>query len=420
MDAQYLKKNVNEALSEALSSLVAVQPEDSVEYIGNFLLQYVERKNTAVEQLAIEAKIETMAVADAARLEEAEAVAIQKQFEIDNHKNKLTNFIDGFGAFATSKQDAMNKVTNFVADYMEVPACYVGVVRKNGETECVHYYGANSTQRHILGQKLPKPVDEGEETAPRQGVVFNAFKLPEVPEEEPVELAEGEEPPPPKPAPTVQPLVIDNVMRDPNVKFFGIPKIGSFLAIPLSYQSVDHEAGCNPDAPEPNKIKCDMVLCIDTMGKYKEMKPADVEIASEVGKALAVAFENIENSMFTKHQNFLAEYKEANSNVTSGAAKIADAETAAIAVVTGALPEGSSEGLKAWKEAEASLKAWTEAVVESNMFCDAIASLSGHLLPCPPAVNNLFYAVALTCGVASSDIKDICGDITWEAIRVVS
>ena len=60
MDAQYLKKNVNSALSEALSSLVSVQPEDSVEYIGNFLLQYVERQNAAVEQLAIEAKIETM------------------------------------------------------------------------------------------------------------------------------------------------------------------------------------------------------------------------------------------------------------------------------------------------------------------------------------------------------------------------
>ena len=259
MDAQYLKKNVNSALSEALSSLVSVQPEDSVEYIGNFLLQYVERQNAAVEQLAIEAKIETMAVADATRIEEAEAAAVQKGFDIENHQTKLTNFIDGFGAFATSKQDAMNKVTNFVAEYMEVPACYVGVVRKNGETECLHYYGANSGQEHILGKKLPKPIDEGEETAPRQGIAFNAFKLPEVVEEEPVELAEGEEPPPPKPAPTVQPLVIDNVMRDPNIKFFGIPKIGSFVAIPLSYQSVDHEAGCTQVYLNP--IKSHVIWC---------------------------------------------------------------------------------------------------------------------------------------------------------------
>ena len=206
-------------------------------------------------------------------------------------------------------------------------------------------------------------------------------------------------------------------MRDPNIKFFGIPKIGSFVAIPLSYQSVDHEAGCTPGVSESNKITCNMVFCIDTMGKYKELKPADVDMASQIGKALAIAFENIEIGMFTKHLNFLNEYKESNDSVTTATAKIADSETAAI---TSSLPEGSSEGLKAWKESEASLNAWTESIGENKMLVDAIASLTGHLLPCTPAVNNLFYAIALTSGVASSDIKDICGDITWEAIRVVS
>lgn len=44
MDAQYLKKNVNDALAEALTSMAVALPDDGVEYVGNYLLQYVERR----------------------------------------------------------------------------------------------------------------------------------------------------------------------------------------------------------------------------------------------------------------------------------------------------------------------------------------------------------------------------------------
>lgn len=44
MDAQYLKKNVNEALIEALASMAIVMPEDGIEYIGKYLIQYVQRQ----------------------------------------------------------------------------------------------------------------------------------------------------------------------------------------------------------------------------------------------------------------------------------------------------------------------------------------------------------------------------------------
>ena len=44
MDAQYLKLNVNDAVVEALTSMAVSQPEDGVEYLGRYLLQYVERR----------------------------------------------------------------------------------------------------------------------------------------------------------------------------------------------------------------------------------------------------------------------------------------------------------------------------------------------------------------------------------------
>lgn len=44
MDAQYLKKNVNEALIEALASMAITMPDDGIEYIGKYLIKYVERQ----------------------------------------------------------------------------------------------------------------------------------------------------------------------------------------------------------------------------------------------------------------------------------------------------------------------------------------------------------------------------------------
>ena len=44
MDAAYLKENVFGALSEALVSMAVELPDDKVEYLGKYLIKYVERK----------------------------------------------------------------------------------------------------------------------------------------------------------------------------------------------------------------------------------------------------------------------------------------------------------------------------------------------------------------------------------------
>mmetsp|Transcript_1104 Transcript_1104/g.1242 ORF Transcript_1104/g.1242 Transcript_1104/m.1242 type:complete len:373 (+) Transcript_1104:116-1234(+) len=44
MDAIYLKNNVYAALTEALTSMAVALPDDKVEYMGRYLLRYVERK----------------------------------------------------------------------------------------------------------------------------------------------------------------------------------------------------------------------------------------------------------------------------------------------------------------------------------------------------------------------------------------
>ena len=44
MDAQYVKNNVNTALVEALTSMAVTQPDDPIEFLGKYLMHWVERK----------------------------------------------------------------------------------------------------------------------------------------------------------------------------------------------------------------------------------------------------------------------------------------------------------------------------------------------------------------------------------------
>lgn len=47
MDASYLNNNVNAALSEAVTSMAVLSPDDPVEFLGQYLLKFVERKIAA-------------------------------------------------------------------------------------------------------------------------------------------------------------------------------------------------------------------------------------------------------------------------------------------------------------------------------------------------------------------------------------
>ena len=49
MDAAFLKESVGEALAAGLAQVSAVNPDDAVDYLGNFLLKYVENKKAELQ-----------------------------------------------------------------------------------------------------------------------------------------------------------------------------------------------------------------------------------------------------------------------------------------------------------------------------------------------------------------------------------
>jgi hypothetical protein len=208
--------------------------------------------------------------------------ATEKATAVEEYNQVLEGFVSSLAGISNSKQEAMDKCTSFLAEYLKVPASYVAVKKITGEVESLNYLSANPGQEHVVGSKVTKQPEDAEEVEPRSGLSFDAFKLPEVPEEEePEELAEGEEPPP-KVVPVPSPLIIDNVMRNERVKFFGVPKLGAFGAVPFSYASIDHDTGCeiktNDDGVPfyaENAVETPLILCIDTIGKYRRLKVRD-------------------------------------------------------------------------------------------------------------------------------------------------
>lgn len=232
---------------------------------------------------------------EATREEDAKAAALKAvEDEKKKREARLVAFMNSLQAEGNNKRDVMDSVSKFLAEYLGLPAVYIAVKRTSGETETLNYYSASPGQSHVVGRKLLKPAEENEEDeggAARQGVSFDAFKLPPQPEEEEEEVGEDEgegaaATKPPKPVPVPQPLVIDNVMRDKRVQFFGIPRLGAYLAVPFAYASCDHasgiieapapvpdEEGNMPPAPaEPfvrNSQPCAFIIAADTQGAYR-------------------------------------------------------------------------------------------------------------------------------------------------------
>jgi hypothetical protein len=208
-----------------------------------------------------------------------ESVEAAAQAKRDEHAQQLTSFLGSVSAMSKNKQEIMDRTTAFLAEYLNVPAAYVAIKRVNGETESLNYVSSNPGQEHVVGNKVIKQPEDAEEPPVRQGLSFDTFKLPEMPEEEEVELEEGQEPPP-KIIPKPSPIHIENVMRDQRIKFFGIPKLGAYTSIPLEYQSVDHENGCSLQVNEEtgesayvqNKVYTQVILAMDTIGKYRRFQ----------------------------------------------------------------------------------------------------------------------------------------------------
>jgi len=447
MDVQYLKRNVNDALTEALTSMVVSTPDDNIEYLGQYLTQFVARKASmaAAEISARQADVE--AEKDVEQENKRLGAEQEVADKVKSRETKLATFCETLAGNFKTKQDCMDACTNFLSTYLEVPNAYLAVNKKTEESETLLYFSTDKNNTTMLGQKLPKAAGGEEEDAPtRQGITFDCFIIPEAPEEEPVEVEEGEEAPPPPPKPTAQPLIVDNCMRETRCKFFGIPKLGSFAAIPLIFDSSDHEGGLQPGpeappaeepaegeeaapaapaAPPPkyvqNFVSLQMALCMDTVGAYRRFTPVDVEVATRVGAALVSALSTMEGREFERHGEYIdGAAANAEKFTTEIPAAVAETEAAAVAAAgeeAAALADGPDKDAQTAQLTAAAVFDATDKAVKDGSVTDSVDGMAGFILPPPTAVTFFVYTLAGMLGLNTATCKDVCGDISWGNMR---
>ena len=262
MDVEYLKQDVAAALEEGLATVVKYQPDDQVEFLGQYLLKYVNNKRaeaqvrpTLVDLIVVQLASPRLthaqaADARAARERTAKAAASRrnaesKQKEIaDAESEKLAGLASDLAAALTAgtetePDDLIQKVVDAVQAFTGATGAYVGE-KDPPETEeeklCVRYIAATADHSDMLGSVL----QEG------SGFTLDAWKLPEKTDEDEDAGDEDGEAKVEKP-PAFTPVDVRNVLLNQSTHFFRRPSPGAFFGVPIRYKSSLYDGSITDD-----------------------------------------------------------------------------------------------------------------------------------------------------------------------------
>lgn len=186
-----------------------------------------------------------------------------------------------------------------------------------------------------------------------------------------------------------------------------------------------------------NPLNLSLFIAVDTIGKYRLLKEAEIKTIEEVGTGLVAAMEKAEDSTFQAYTTFLdGPCATMGAKVGELVAGLPEAEAAALAAVAAELTpapaapsedpeapppepvEPPPEALKVSKETAAVLAAWT-AVVTADPFASILKTLKFCVIPPSQSAANLLYWCGVIVGMDATTLKDVCGDISWDGLRLV-
>uniref|UniRef100_K3WZC9 Uncharacterized protein n=1 Tax=Globisporangium ultimum (strain ATCC 200006 / CBS 805.95 / DAOM BR144) TaxID=431595 RepID=K3WZC9_GLOUD len=289
LDHAYLRTTVAAPLAEAMAQLAILQPEDPVEYLGNYLLKFVEN------ELENQRKQEPLKTDQ----QRGEATATPRH-QGDSNGNSQ----DG----PTSELDkTLNQEKNVQAQLQgeqRVPELFQRFIEwlcasLNAEEayigrKCTDQSGAGIVH-WIASSRTPTSVMIDKFVAEERGVTFDVFKEIEDPAA-PVD-ADGNPLPPSVP----KYLHIENVLREPRMKFFHVPKLGAYLTKGLKFNSFLHPDVFNDANPETPNIKEDwIVVSVDTMGQARSFTQPEIDSFQRSCTIFIQAVEDLERNLYMK------------------------------------------------------------------------------------------------------------------------
>jgi hypothetical protein len=243
MDNEYLKRTVGKALAQGMAEVVARQPGDAIDYLGNFLVKFANTREAEAQAALAAAAAEKEAAVQRDLLTKRKAIADAAAAETAALKTRADNFLASLDTVKDVDAGVFSTALSVIKESTNSRAVYIGervtleetVTNEEGEEtqlQALKYIAATEGSEFMLDELLPM----------NKGVTFEALKEPEPAEDEEEEDPDGDldEERPAKEAPKAG-LLISNTLADSRMHYFTFAKLGSYFAVPIKYQSYLHE-----------------------------------------------------------------------------------------------------------------------------------------------------------------------------------
>lgn len=268
---------VTPVLSMALGELFLSKPQNQLYFLGNWLLNYsksrqnlnIESQNSSNREVLQEQHEKSLKLQqEHERSLKHEADKLRQQEE--DLKSELLQACDVY--------DLLPKLINHIKDSSFAGAGYVGLLEKlkravtDMDDEKAHideeaplalrYITASNNSGFMVGQILKE--EEGQAT-------WSVWK-----EEEEEEPQDDEDQTQVK-KPRLKIAFVEDVVNDPRIKFFDVPKLGSYLAAPVTYASCLFESSFDAGVEDFLDCKKKRIAQEEEKAKYEASKGEEDE-----------------------------------------------------------------------------------------------------------------------------------------------
>lgn len=256
----YLKQDdIGVVLSRALADLYVTKPTNQLHFLGHWLLNHAAAMKNKLGELEKEDLRENLkekylkTIQDQRDMEEKQIIDAEKKKEKDEElQGRIRNDLD--------VDDFLQEVVQYLKDQTGAAAGYIGKLERvkrqitlldnekahidDDAPWVIRYITASKGSEFMIDKTLTE--EEGEAT-------YSIWKEEEEPpaEEELSEEALAERA---KKKDKLKTVCVDDVVNDSRIKFFDVPKLGAYFAVPLTYKSCLFEASF--DAGVEDSIEC--------------------------------------------------------------------------------------------------------------------------------------------------------------------
>ncbi|GMF36452.1 unnamed protein product [Phytophthora fragariaefolia] len=430
LDHAYLREAVGAPLTEAMAQLAILQPEDPVEFLGNFLLKHVanveaqqqlqkrkeEQQRSGLTNPLDNARRSLTGAMDEATDQQLHEIAWEKLLE---EEKQVQSELHSQPSVALVFQ----RFLEWICSVLNAEEAYIGRKCVDPQGNNVVHFVASSKhpESAVVDKFVAQPPDEGEEEGVRRGVgvMFDAFKeIAPVGEDGGPALDEEGNPLPAAPPKFVH---VENVLREPRVKFFGVPKLGALLTRAGQYKSYLHADVLNESNPEePNVLEQWLVFSVDTIGHARAFTKKEIDRFRHATELFLTTLEEKERALYMKdyERRVSSDDPLLREFLVAFSAQVAVQEENVATQLPGP-PEGeelseTAQQQRATKEAELRLAFLTKLLVSH---IPTLSIVSTRMVPFKPIVLFTFAAGLELLGYSRRELfNPATGQPSWDKI----